>query len=273
MTNQSYDMFLEQELPTKRELLALFDRKDPLVIFDIGACEGEDSIRYARLFPRARIFSFEPMAGNQSLIRHHFERHQVKQCELVPLALSDRQGEAVLHVSSGAPPEKTHGEDWNYGNKSSSLLPPGLTGEELFPWLSFEKTESVQTDTLDHFCELRGLSGIDFIHMDVQGAESLVLQGARNLLPATKAVWLEVAARESYKGQKLKGEIESLMREAGFGLTYQRMSGIEGDQFYVNLRFRKGRIRFWLSPFTRGIRFLKRAAAHILRKLSRKRAG
>ena len=33
----------------------VFAEDEPLVIFDIGSCEGEDTIRYARLFPKARV--------------------------------------------------------------------------------------------------------------------------------------------------------------------------------------------------------------------------
>ena len=269
MSDELYDSFLEHALPTRRELLALFPQKSPLIIFDIGACEGEDSIRYLRLFPHAKIFSFEPLPGNQELIRYHFGRHHADRCELVPVALSDREGEAVLHVSSGAPPDKQLGEDWNYGNKSSSLLSPKLTGQEWNSWLSFKQRETVPTETLDHFCARRGLSQVDFIHMDVQGAEGLVLAGARDMLPKVRAIWLEVATREAYQGQKLKSEIEQWMRSAGFRLIYQRMAGIEGDQFYVNLRYWKGRIRYWQSPFLRVSYFIERAIAHLKRRLGR----
>ena len=204
MRDETYDSYLQQSLPIARELKSLFSIHDNLVIFDIGACEGEDSIRYSRLFPNALIFTFEPLRANQAIIQYQFARHQTKRCELVPLALSDRTGEAVLHVSSGSPENKSFGEDWNYGNKSNSLLPPSRVTEEV-PWLKFENTEVVQTETLDHFCVRKGLDRVDFLHIDVQGAESLVLAGAEQMLPKIKALWLEVADKEVYQGQKTQG--------------------------------------------------------------------
>ena len=122
--------------------------------------------------------------------------------ELVPLALSDRAGEATFHVSSGRPPDLFAGENWNYGNKSSSLLVPAATGP-MHGWIEFKEAITVRTGTLDDFCAQRGLARIDFIQMDVQGAEQLVLAGAAAMLPRITAIWLEVSAREHYRGQAL----------------------------------------------------------------------
>jgi FkbM family methyltransferase len=232
--DETYDSFLAQQSPIEGELAAIFPSNSKLVIFDIGACEGEDSIRYSRLFPEARIFSFEPLPSNQALIEHHFARHGVERCELVTVALSDRSGTAEFFVSSGAPETKDLGEDWNYGNKSNSLLPPGEKQKEQVPWLKFEDKVTVQTETLDHFCEERNIEQVDFLHMDVQGAEWLVLQGAQKTLPKVKALWLEVANEEVYQGQKVKKDIEDFLSRNGFGVTFEVMRGTEGDQFYVN---------------------------------------
>jgi FkbM family methyltransferase len=215
------------------EVRSLFGTRATLVIFDIGACEGEDSIRYSRVFPNARIFCFEPLPANQQLIKANLEKYGTKTVELVPVALSNSMEPATFHVSGGKPPEESFGKDWNYGNKSSSLLPP-VSDDPMFGWLKFEQAITVPCDTLDHFCEQRGISNIDFIHMDVQGAEHLVLSGATNMLRNVTAIWLEVANRELYRGQKLRSEMEQFMKAAGFVLADQALRGDEGDQFYLN---------------------------------------
>jgi FkbM family methyltransferase len=225
-------------------LRQLFDRRSRLVIFDVGACEGEDSIRYARLFPQARIFAFEALPQNQALIRENLARYGVKTVELVPIALSDRSGEAAFHISSGQPPAPFAGKHWNYGNKSSSLLPPA-GAEPLFGWIEFKETITVKCSSLDDFCSQRGLDRVDFVHLDVQGAESLVLDGAVRLLPTIRALWLEVATRRLYRGQKLRAEIEQGMRQRGWVLVLDEGNGAEGDQLYVNPR--EFRPRLWLA--------------------------
>lgn len=251
MNSPDLTAYLAQPSEAEREFRRLFRPDEPLVIMDVGACEGEDSIRYARLCPRARVFAFEPLPLNQTAIAANFSRYAVPNAELVPLALSAARGLATFHVSSGRPPELFAGENWNYGNKSSSLLAPAKSGP-MHGWIEFKEEIQVPTGTLDEFCAQRGINHIDFIQMDVQGAEQLVLAGATAMLPNITAIWLEVSAQELYRGQALDLEIKRLMRGRGFALGYAtyRGDGIEGDHLYVNLRH----ARTWSYAVTRRLR-------------------
>ena len=80
------------------------------------------------------------------------------------------------------------------------------------------------------------------MHMDVQGAEGLVLEGASAVMPRIRVIWMEVSNQELYSGQKLRGEIESILRNHGFAVAYEELRGAEGDQLYVNLRFARNRL-------------------------------
>lgn len=227
--------YLAKPSDAELEFLHLFRADEPRVIFDIGACEGEDSVRFSRRFSAAKVFAFEPLPANQALVRANFARYGASKTELVPLALSDRAGDATFHVSSGRPRDEFAGKDWNYGNKSSSLLAPAQQ-QPMYGWIEFKEAITVHTDTLDHFCHERGIGHIDFVHMDVQGAEHLVLAGATTMLPHITAIWLEVSDQELYAGQKLRTEIQQLMRRHGFRLGYELRREVDGDQFYLNTR-------------------------------------
>src|SRR5437870_1920369 len=98
--------YLAQTSEAETELQCLFSPAAPLVIFDIGCCEGEDTVRYARRFPASRVFAFEPLPANQELARANFHRFGISNAELIPVALSDCAGEAIFHVSSGKPKEQ-----------------------------------------------------------------------------------------------------------------------------------------------------------------------
>ena len=259
--------YLATEGEAEVELRRLFTRTTPLVIFDIGACEGEDSVRYARRYPRARVFAFEPLPANQALVRANFAKFAVGNAELVPLALSDRSGEALFHVSNGRPPNEYAGKDWNYGNKSSSLLAPAQA-DPMHGWLVFKESITVRTTTLAQFCHERGISQIDFIHMDVQGAESLVLTGAGEMLRHVQSVWLEVTRKELYRGQKLRDEIQEFMQAHGFILTHESDRGDEGDQFYVNRHTQAGWRRVIMFRLGRAFRKLRSLAGALKRRLS-----
>lgn len=250
------DDYLKQPNRALHEFSRLFKTDAAITIFDIGCCEGEDSIRFSRHFSQARVFSFEPLPDNQRICLENFALYHATRVQLVPTALCDRVGTIDFHVSSGAPKEAE--PDRNYGNKSSSLLPP-KGDEPMHGWLEFKQKIIVPCSTLDKFCLDHAITGIELVHMDVQGAESLVLAGGTRILPTIGAIWLEVSAKEFYAGQKLKSEIGLQLREAGFWLLreFMRPDG-EGDQVWLNRRF----ARSWMRMVTATLGPLKYALLH-----------
>jgi len=230
--------YILSDSPIKKDLLKLFNKTDELTIFDIGGCEGEETIRYQRIFPMSRIFVFEPLPSNQNKIIENFEKYQVRQAELVKAAASDESGFSIFHVSSGQPENKDDSLDWDFGNKSSSLLAPGKD-LDIVPWIQFNESITVKTITLENFIKEKKIETVDFIHMDVQGAELKVLKGANRNLDKIKSVWLEVADVELYQGQPNRTEIEEFMKANKFYLFKSSLEGQFGDQLYLNKRYFK----------------------------------
>src|ERR1700733_7715973 len=186
------ESYVESPLPMQKELLAYFSIETPLTIFDIGSCEGEDSIRYARLFPQSRIFSVEALPDNVAKIQANLKHFAVSNVHIIPLALCEYTGSSNFHVSSGHPPDQPRDPEYDHGNKSSSLLAPA-EHKRFHPWVQFQKTIEVPTDTLENVAKREGIHEIDYVHMDVQGAELKVLEGAGEMAEKIKAIWLEVA--------------------------------------------------------------------------------
>jgi FkbM family methyltransferase len=228
--------YINSPLSIKKELSIFFDVADRLVIFDIGACEGEDSVRYKLLFKNAVVYAFEPLPRNIELMKKTFAQFGLDgQIRFYQLALSDENGETNFFVSSGTPPNRKESDDWEYGNKSSSLYPPSELMSDKASWLKFNEVIPVKTLRLDNFLANERLDRVDFLHIDVQGAEMLVLSGAGSGLKKAKAVWLEVENVELYKGQALKKDIEQFMKEHGFIKLMDTVGEVDGDQFYLNV--------------------------------------
>lgn len=229
-----FDNFVKLEIPNGRKLLNLFGKYEELTIFDIGACEGEDSIRYARFFPLSKVHSFEPSPSNFDIVSKNVNRYKLKdRIYTNKFALSNKKGSAAFYLSNGRPSDVKPKGDWDYGNKSSSLLEPGKT-LDINPWLKFEKKTTVKTETIDNYCATKKIDSIDLIHMDVQGAELMVLKGAKKMLRNVKAIWLEVEAVELYKEQPLKKDVEKFMKQAGFKKLTDTVDNVAGDQLYIH---------------------------------------
>jgi FkbM family methyltransferase len=233
VTRNSY---ISAPLPIEKELKTILNAQESLVVFDIGSCEGEDSIKYAKLFPNSKIYSVEALPKNLELIHKNLSFSKINNVEVVPFALSDSNGTAKFYVSSGQPEGTRASQDWDYGNKSSSLLPPSETLSVL-PWLKFENAIEVRTTTLRDICLERSITCIDFIHMDVQGAELRVLKGAGALIKNIKVIWLEVEAIPLYEQQPLKKDVEEFMLMNNFYCLKDTVDDVSGDQLYINLDY------------------------------------
>jgi len=218
----------------EKVITKLFRVQEKLSFFDIGACEGLSSLRYLLLFPNAEIYTFEPVPENFAKVLKNKEKYKLEKLKPFEVGLSSVIGEATFYLSSGAPPNKNIPADDSseFGNKSSSLFKPGIT-KEIHPWLKFKDTITIKTDTLDRFCENHNISSIDFIHMDVQGAELLVLQGGKKILEKVNSIWLEVEKVLLYKNQALKNEIELFLSNHGFVCQLNKVNHISGDQLWV----------------------------------------
>jgi FkbM family methyltransferase len=237
MTIYNRDNYILADSPLKKDLLKLFRKGDQLTILDIGGCEGEESIRYSRIFPFASIYVFEPLPENQKLIAENLKKHQVENIKLMPFAVSDEEGFCQFYISSGHPENQPTDLDWNFGNKSSSLLLPEISNNA--NWLNFDQKIDVQTTTIDSFFVKNKIDEVDFVHMDVQGAEMKALAGAKGYLSKIKTIWLEVSNIELYKSQPLKTDIEQFMKKNNFYLAKSEMEGNVGDQFYINKNYFK----------------------------------
>jgi FkbM family methyltransferase len=227
-----FEAYLREPFAFEDEVNKIFKPNEKITIMDIGACEGEDSIKLKNKFPNASIYSFEPLPKNIKRIKNNFSKNSIPSNRIFQLALSNENGAADFYVSSGQPNHLPKVEGWDYGNKSSSLLPPKKTSQ-VHPWLKFNKKIKVKTQRLEDFCKEHGIRKIDFIYLDVQGAELKVLEGIGRLLETCRAIWVEVEAVELYSKQPIKQDVELFMKSRGFKCIKSTVDDVSGDQLYV----------------------------------------
>jgi FkbM family methyltransferase len=122
---------------------------------------------------------------------------------------------------------------------SSSVLEFGKHSET-HPSIVYVDHIKLQTTTLDTFV-MTVLSGVhpNVLVIDVQGAELMVLEGAANTLPHVDIILTEVNTDQTYLGNGLVSDIDTLLGRFGFKKIHQNIwSGhTYGDAIYVSERF------------------------------------
>jgi len=110
---------------------------------------------------------------------------------------------------------------------TSSLFEPDLAMAENFEYLAecFQvvRTHEVRTKRLDDIPEM---ADVDFLKVDVQGAEILVFQGALECLKAALVVDVEVDFIPLYKNQPLFADVDAFLRSRGFMLHQLQHYGL-----------------------------------------------
>jgi len=189
---------------TPRPLADVIDYSVPILdIVDIGAMLEDGRDRYDALVAQnlARVTGFEPN-------RTEFDRLAQRSgpYRYFPVFLGDG-GTATFHL--------TH-----YPGCSSLLEPdPAIIDlfETMGAWEGWNfhvvKTEHVRTTRLD---DLRGEIRADYIKIDVQGAELMVLRNGRSVLTDALVVETEAEFVPLYRGQPLFGDLQVFLRDQGF---------------------------------------------------------
>lgn len=153
-------------------LLAPLVAKDA-VVFDVGAHAGQFAKLFARLAPRGRVYAFEPGSYARAILRVAIRLNRLGNVAILPLALGDRCGVAVLTV-----PVKRSG---SYGFGLSHLGAGGGRPAEV---------ELVSLATLDAVVEALQLDRLDFIKADIEGFELRLIEGAAASLARLRPVLL-----------------------------------------------------------------------------------
>ena len=146
---------------------------------------------------------------------------------------------------------------WIMPNRAhNSLFEPKLPVEEVH-------IMKVKTTTLDHEFQNLTVRKPTLLVLDVQGAESKVLQGARKLLSRIDFIVCEITDESSISTFSVTHEeIERILTPIGFKKSISRksFSGEYYDQLFVRIG-KMGRLRIWFFeiPYkiVRLLRFLK----------------
>ncbi|MFQ5574888.1 MAG: FkbM family methyltransferase [Terriglobia bacterium] len=129
------------------------------VVLDLGAHIGYYTLIFARLVgSQGKVFAFEPGPDNFALLEKNVQVNRYRNVTLVQRAVSEAAGRVRLYL--------------NEGNTADHRMYDSRDGRKHI------EVETVRVD--DYFAEYEGK--IDFIKMDIQGAEGAALSGMVRLI-------------------------------------------------------------------------------------------
>ena len=190
----------------KHSLAQILEIKQPIDVVDIGAnaIESDREPPYKSLLDQglASVYGFE--VDSDGLER-----------------LNKNKGPYETYVSHAVYDGEEHELKVCKAPGMTSLLEPNtelLACLHGFPeWCTVEKRISVPTVRLD---DVEEIASIDFLKIDIQGAELEVFKNGMNKLEDCLVIHTEVKFLPMYEGQPLFSEVELFLRDHGF--TFHR---------------------------------------------------
>jgi len=208
---------LQGILTRHKYLLSFMNIKNSEVktVLDIGANIGNFTILSHKLFPKAKIFSFEPIPFTFSILEKNIGKQK------------------NIKIFNKAVGEKTGSQLMSFDEDSSGLSRFSNKGTE------------VKVTSLDDFIKEEKISTIDLLKIDTETFESYVLKGATKSLAKTKYICIEITL-ESNPNYTISS-LFSLLKGEGYDfqiVSFRNASGTsEGeiswmDALLINTEFK-----------------------------------
>jgi FkbM family methyltransferase len=137
-----------------------------MTALDLGAHHGLYTLLLSKnVGPGGRVIAFEPSPRERTKLRWHIQINRCANVRVEPLAIGDAEGITPLYVCLG----KETG--------CNSLRLPAVSEKT--------KTFPVSVVTLDDYLQRSNINRVDFVKLDVEGAELAAMKGASGLLTGT----------------------------------------------------------------------------------------
>lgn len=184
----------------------LIGEENKVVIFDVGAHNGQTSLLYNHFFKYATIYSFEPSPKAFSIMKERVNTYS--NINIYNKALGNIDGKVNFYLNK-----------YDYTNSMLSTHHDAIKS-----WgadhLETKEVIQVASSTLDSFIRESNIEHLDILKIDTQGSEHCVIEGASHAIEKgmIKLVYLEIICMPAYESQKYFDEMLHLMRSKGFQL-------------------------------------------------------
>ena len=207
--------------------------KNDQVIFEFGSRFGEDTVSIAKNFPNACIYAFECNPNTVETCRKNCA--QYSNIILTEKAISNKDGvidffPVDIDASICSNEAAAHGSSsllkLDYDKKTAQILNANFVQQNVV---------TVKTTTLKNFMDEHKINRIDFMWMDIQGAEMMALEGLGEDIDKVTTIYTEVNFRQMYAGQSFFKDINKFLIDRNFILAgFKDYYKTHANAIYVN---------------------------------------
>tara|TARA_B100000795_G_scaffold265429_1_gene247245 strand:- start:2851 stop:3606 length:756 start_codon:yes stop_codon:yes gene_type:complete len=198
--------------------------KDNSIFFDIGSNVGLYSV-YAAKLKNSKVYSFEPSVFNLDLLAKNIHLNKLEEkIIIVPLPVNDQKKISFFNLTTIDKGAAFSTFDKNHDHN----------GDDLNTEFKFKVISSSLDDiTKDYFIELP-----DYIKIDVDGIEHLILKGSTNILKNARSILIEVNDNFKYQKQEITNVLQKNNFEKQIDLRFSNESIIK-NEIWNNKLFNK----------------------------------
>ena len=221
LTNWRIDTFFSKE-PETLDWIDSFEKKENFIFWDIGANIGLYSIYNSIKHSKSTTIAFEPSSSNlRVLTRNIFINNLEKKIKVLPMPLTNKENTFQ---------EMYEGHFIEGGALNSFGEITDFEGNEFKPDMRY----SLLGTTINHLIENKILEIPDYIKIDVDGIEHLILEGGNKALNNNKIRSCSIEINENYKEQYSK--VLDIMKKNNFEILHKKHNH---DMFSGEKKFNK----------------------------------
>jgi FkbM family methyltransferase len=191
----------------EEEIIGIFRPKEGDIVVDIGAHMGRYTIPSAKsVGVSGKVIAVEAHPYNFGILQHNLKLNKLTNVSALNRAVYSKKAYLKLYL-----PDEDLGYTMHHSLMTNYLSTKYNNEIE-------RKFVEVEADTLDNLLKSSGITTVNWIKIDVEGAEYEVLKGAREILSTNKpiSILVEVHGKNTYDPT-----IE-LLRSNNFNIEFER---------------------------------------------------
>jgi FkbM family methyltransferase len=191
----------------EEEIMGMFRPKEGDTVVDIGAHMGRYTITSSKsVGTSGKIMAVEAHPYNFRILQHNVRLNKLKNVIALNSAAYSDKARLKLYL-----PDEDLGYTMHHSLMTSYLASKYSKEIE-------RRYIEVEADTLDNLLKVRGINEVNWIKIDVEGAEYEVLKGAKETLSINKrlSILIEVHGKDTY------GPTIELLRSNNFNIEFEK---------------------------------------------------